>query len=805
MANGMPPGNESPNAYPAPVVQSTAVAAPGEFAPSRVGTEAAGGGDWRRYVSALQRHKWLVAGFTAVGLVAGIVATRFLRPTYVAQATVWVEQQTRESRSEGPIRSSQLLEDQGWVDLMKSGQVLDSAVARLRLYIHPVTPLETDVFAGFALRERFRPGTYRVARGGAGESFTLASADGAVLDRAAVGDSLGRSLGFNWVPPADALPPGRSVEFDVTTPRDAATALGSRLRIVSDRQAQFIRVELKGPSPVRVAATVNAVVERYVDLAAELKRERLSELRAILDDQLARASDNLRRAELSLQNYRIQTITLPSDPIPVAPGLEETRDPVFTNFFDMKIEAEQLRRDRMSVERALAGADSAGVHVDALEVIGAVQNSSPLSGALTELTERQAQLRALRTKYTDDYAPVRRLRQEIETMERRTIPALARGLVSELQAREAELSDRIDDASRELRRIPARSIEEARLRREVQVAEQTYTDVQARHEDARLAEASTLPDVRILDRAVVPERPTQNRAPALVFLGLLGGLGMGVLAALLLDRVDRRVRYPEQVTMEMGLPILGVVPYLKGSRNGLKAQDAAPVIEALRGIRLNLVHAYGTVGPLLVTVTSPGTGDGKSFVASNLALAFADAGHRTLLIDGDVRRGALHRVVNAQRKPGLTDILAGKTPREECIQTTEYKALEFIGCGTRLSGAPELLGSPSMVQLVTGLRSRYGVIVVDSPPLGAGVDAFALATVTGNAVIVLRTGATDRELAEAKLDVLDRLPIRVIGAVLNGVRENNVYRYYSYYLPGYEYEEDEEGGETKLLDRVGPE
>ncbi len=799
MVNELPPGNESPTP-PSPVAPQSALTTPGDFTTSRFASEASAT-DWRRYLTALARNKWLVAVCTAAGVIGGIVGTRFMRPTYSAHATVWVEQPGRESRSEGPFQSAQLLASNGWVDLFTSWSVLDAAVENRRLYLRPRNHRDTLLFSGFQIREQFRPGTYRIARDESGQSFTLMTVEGNVIERVPAGDSIGEPVGFAWAPLGEALPPGRTVEFNVTTPRDAAIGLSNQLRVESDREQTFIRVELRGGSPPRVAGTVNAVVDRYVEVATELKREKSTELMGILQSQLARAASNLDRAERALENFRARTITLPSDPFPVAPGLDETQDPVFNNFFNMKIEAEQLRRDRASIQRVLAASDS-GISTDALEVIGAVQNSSALTGALSELTERRAQLRALRNKYTDEYAPVRRLASEIETLEQRSIPALARALVSELQTRESEMTDRITSASRELQQIPGRSVEEARLRREVAIAEQLYTDLQGRYEEARLAAASTLPDVRVLDRAVIPERPLRNRGPQILFLGMFAGLGLGVLAALLLDRVDRRVRYPEQVTMEMGLPILGVVPFMKGSRNGLRAQDAAPVIEAIRGIRLNLVHAYGTAGPLLITITSPGTGDGKSFVASNLALAFADAGHRTLLVDGDVRRGALHRVVNAQRKPGLTDMLAGKSSREDCIQETEYQSLEFIGCGTRLSGAPELLGSPSMAQLVTSLRSRYGVIIVDSPPLGAGVDAFALGTVTGNAVIVLRTGATDREMAEAKLDVLDRLPIRVIGAVLNGVRENNVYRYYSYYLPGYEYEEDEEGGETKLLDRV---
>ncbi|HMG17585.1 MAG TPA: CpsD/CapB family tyrosine-protein kinase, partial [Gemmatimonadales bacterium] len=188
-------------------------------------------------------------------------------------------------------------------------------------------------------------------------------------------------------------------------------------------------------------------------------------------------------------------------------------------------------------------------------------------------------------------------------------------------------------------------------------------------------------------------------------------------------------------------------------------------------------------------------GDGKSFLAANLALTFADGGHRTLLIDGDIRRGVLHRRFKAARQPGLTDYLREDVTRDQVIQATAYPCLFFLGCGTRSHRAPELLGSPAMASLITALRTDYDVILIDSPPLGAGVDPFILGTATGNVMIVLRTGYSHREMTGAKLEVLDRLPIRTLGAVLNDVPKGagGHYSYYSYHLPGYEAADEEDG------------
>src|SRR5207248_8821135 len=130
-------------------------------------------------------------------------------------------------------------------------------------------------------------------------------------------------------------------------------------------------------------------------------------------------------------------------------------------------------------------------------------------------------------------------------------------------------------------------------------------------------------------------RPVGHIGAILVALAMMGGLGLGLIGAVVLDSTDRRVRSPDHVTRAMGLTILGAVPHVDW-RNGKREATAAQVIEALRGIRLNVVHRHGSAGPVRLTVTSPGKSDGKSFVASNLALAFADTGLRTLLVDGDV-------------------------------------------------------------------------------------------------------------------------------------------------------------------------
>src|SRR6267378_3346757 len=756
-------------------------------------SEEQSGPDWRRVASALLRFKWVVVLMVVLGLGAAFAATRVLRPIFRAQANVWVDVPDRRGTSgsdaRGPIRQGALLDADAWVELLRSYIVLDQVVRDMHLYIGVKRPGDWPSFDGFGVIDTFRPGDYRLTVGADGRGYTLASAEGVELERGTLGDSIGNRLGFRWAPTPGSLTPGRTVEFSLVPPRDAALRLGEQLNVRMDLNGNFLALELRGQNPVLISKILNAVAQRYVVVAAQLKREKLNELTKILEDQLTTAQRNLDSSETALQQFRARTITLPSDQPADRKATADTRDPIRTSFFDMAVERDELRRDRDAIDRLLAGAGGGdGLPTEALSAIGSVQHAPELSNSLKELSDKQAQLRTYRYHYTDAYPPLLRLAKEISELQQRTIPTLARALSTQLAARESELGRQVDAASRDLRQIPGRALEDVRLSRSAELKEQTYTALQQRFDQARLAAEATVPDVRILDPAMVPRRPVKNTAPRLLLMGLLAGLALGVVGAVLLDRADPSVRYPEQVSRDLGLPIIGAVPHLR-------AKDPAEVVEALRGVRLSLANEHGP-GPLLVTVTSPGPGDGKSFLSANLALTFADAGHRTLLVDGDIRRGVLHRRFKANRQPGLVDFLLTKASHDEIVQRTSYPRLAFIGCGTRTQRAPEVLGSVAMTQLIADLRGQYDVILIDSPPLTAGVDPFILGTVTGSLLVVLRTGHSQRDITGAKLEVLDRLPIRLLGAVLNDVPRGaayGYYAYYSYYLPGYEAVEESEG------------
>ena len=765
-SNGAPPASWGPNA-PAP--------------PART--------PWRRYAGALRRNAWLVLLILVLGSMAGMLATRLISPQYQAHATIWIPGNQPLGQG-GPIRAQELVNPQAWVELIKSFAIVDRVVDRGRLYLYS-SRADSASLATFGATPDVRPGAYTLTV--SGRQYELTSGD-TVVERGVVGDSIGRRLGFQWAPPPETLSADQAVAFNVLRPRAVSAWLRQNLDAQLADRSNFLRLTLNGDDPHRTAHTLNLWVDEFVIVAGELKKRSLVEVTKVLEDQLQFAHAELRNAESALESFRVNTITLPSEGgSPVPSGLEMTRDPVFDSYFRQKVEQDDLRRDREALERVLASGPAESTPAAIAAMPSLLQISPALQAALQEYYTKQAELRTTQRFYTDSHPTVIALRQDVDLLSRQTIPAASRDVLAQLRQREVDLGSRIQSASQELRKIPTRTIEEMRLRRNVATADNLYTTLRSRYETARLAAASEVADVSVLDSASPPSAPTRNTAPMILLMAFAGSLVVGVGAALVRDHVDPRFRYPEQATHELGLEIIGAVPSIAGWRGDHSdPETAAQVVEAFRSIRLALLHAFDPDGPVLVTVSSPGIGDGKSMISSNLALSFAEAGHRTLLIDGDIRRGQQHAIFGVSRRPGLLDYLIGDATVETITRGTPvHDNLMLIPSGTRRHRGPELLASQAMSRLMTELRTQYDVILVDSPPLSAGIDAFALSAATGHAMMVLRTGTTDRKMAEAKLEVLDRLPIRLLGAVLNDVRATGATRYYSY-LPGYGVEEDEE-------------
>ncbi|HEY0528062.1 MAG TPA: polysaccharide biosynthesis tyrosine autokinase, partial [Gemmatimonadaceae bacterium] len=677
------------------------------------------------------------------------------------------------SQQTGPIRPQQLLPATSWVELLRSYAIIEPVVRARRLNLFYKQPSDSIFFRDFVSLPTLRSGSYTLTVDSK-QRYVLSTGKGLALEHGAVGDSIGRKLGFGWAPDASLLKSPRVLTFWVTTPRNAAVALLSTVRTTLPDDGQFLTITLSGSDPNRTATTLNAWVDQFVASSGDLKKRHLLEFKNILNDQLAVAESQLRTAEGQLESFRVSTITLPS----AGPGA--TADPTVGSFFRQKETLADIQSERAILERMIASAHGGPLETQGFLLLPNILNNTPqLRAAIEELSSRQAAIRTEQQFLTDANPRIKQLNETVRVLQYETIPRIAQSVLQTLRAREQDIDARVLSQSNELRTIPARTIEEMRLSRQVAASENLYNVLKARYEEVSLAEAQATPDLSVLDYAVPPLFPNSNNAPRLVFLAILASIGVAGALALLHDRMDRRFRYPEQATHELGLTIVGTVPRLRPNRSGEFQVDLmSQVVESFRTLRLAIRYDYPADAPVVLSVSSPSTDDGKSLVSSNLALAFAGAGHKTLLIDGDVRCGALHGTFNVAVTPGLVEYLCDTASVDEVVKPTASERLWVLPRGTRLNSAPELLVSDEMANLIELARNKFDVVIIDSPPFIAGVDAYALGAAAGNILVVLRQGVSDRKLAAAKLAILDRLPVRILGTVLNGVPAGGMYKYY---------------------------
>lgn len=740
----------------------------------------------QRYVSALSRFKWLIICITILGAVGGTIATRFIEPEYEVESNITVDVSAGGATSGGPIMDEDILDRASWTDLLKSYSVADPVVLKLKLYLEPANNRDTVLFRDFNVTPQLVGGDYVLKT--EGRIWRLMVNGSMVADSGTVGDSIGLNRGFQWQPSAQLLAEHKSVPFSVKTPREASRDLNAKLQQSQGvGKSPFLRLMLTGKNAPRLAATLNAWTEQFVSEAFAMKKTRVTYMATLLAGQREYAAEALADAERALETFRVKTVTEPNErQTPVQGGLGMTTPQVMSDYFSMNIAVQNLTRDRTNLEKLLndAKTENTGLAPEAILSIPSV-NSDPAAGIVKQRLQEQniaeSNLRKLQDTRQNADASVILAQATLDTIKFTMVPRELGAYIAQLKIKEAALNQQISASGASLQDIPKRTIQEMQLTRAANEAEALFTSLDRETHKARLAEAATMKDITVRDTAVAPVMPTRNTAPLLIGGALAAALALGVIMAILLDQTDKRFRYPEQATNDLGLYILGVVPVIGGKgRRG--AEQAAQVVETFRSIRMNVRYATEPGRALTLTITSPGPNDGKSLISSNLALSFSEAGARTLLIDGDIRRGELSKTFGTPSKPGLVEYLDGTALIDEVLQpTASHPNLTIMPGGARRRRAPELLATPKLPQLIAQLSREYDVIIVDSPPLGAGFDAFALATATANMAVVLRAGVTDRRLAKAKLATVEQLPIRVIGTVLNSIKLAGAYQYYSYY------------------------
>ena len=742
------------------------------------------GVDWERFAHILWRRKWWIVLAAILGLAAGYLANRHLvTHQYQTTATVWVE---TSDEQRGPIEATDFTYGQGWADIFRSNSVLRPIAERFGLYlnVNSVDGVqdEATLFRGLDVTDEVVSGRYTFSVDSTGR-YRLAHQSRGVVDRGSLDGPIGESVGFEWSLSESEVPPGTRAVFNVQSPTAAARGLSSRVEVLFNPQAgNIITTHLTSTDPERAARIHNAVLDTAIAVAYRLKTQKLDRVVGVLQEQADSAAERLRQAELSLEEYRVQTITEPDEEqAQLTPQGITTQDPVFDQFFERRINAGRLESSIEQLRAELSEAREDSLDALGLTMIPAVDDFPALSNALDELTAARSEREALLDQYTPQHPQVEQINSEIQELRDEEIPTHLQQLVSRLENRLAGMREDIDQQAGELRRIPTRTIEEARRRREMQMAEQLHNDILGRLKEAQLAASTTQPDLQVVDRAHPPNQPTNSRRAIQVFLATtLGGLGLGIGGIFLHDQLDSSLQSPEEVEDGLRLPVLGVIPRIR-SASDPDGDEALEVLESFRGLR-NQLARRGNRDNRVILVTSPAPRDGKSLVSANLAISYATAGADTALVDVDVRRGNAETYFDLPGQPGVTDYLHGRVDLPGMLQPTEVDRLTLIPHGNLRRFDADLLEGQRMERLIREIRDSFDMVVLDGSPLVAGVDSMVLGEYADKALLVLRAGGTDQNLAQTRLEVAARFDLPLVGAVLNDVPDHApYYRYYSSY------------------------
>lgn len=742
--------------------------------PSAAGSPGDGGEPERmklgEVVTVLRRHAALVIGTVVLAMTVAGIAVYSAGPVYRAVAVIRLSD-TRRALTGGVVDDPARAADGRLADPLVSQselltsrtlarRVVDSmAVLRLGVRGFPARLLADVTLPPTAppdsLRLEFMP-----------DSFAVSGP--ATEQRAAYGTPV--TVGMLRFTIAER-PKSDEGQLAVLSGEAAVNRLIANLRVKRRLGTDIVDVAYSASDPQVAQRVVNRTVDVFQNTSAEAAQGQSRRRREFLEEQLKVSDSVLADAREALTAFYRRA----------GYGAREGMVREQIGMAGLELDRQQLQAERRNLQDLVNGlrdGDAAASRrtLRAALTTGAVAASPEVTQLSRQLFEYEASRDSLVSRSTA-HPDLPRVNQLIAATEDKLHRAVQAALHSATAALDGRISAMTDMRARQ-QHMAATESEEARLSERVENARKVVDALRIEYQHARIAEAVTIGHVEVVDHAALPASPAGLGLGQTLVLGMLVGLLLGAGGAFVAEHLGRSIGRRVQVD-QLGVGVLGVVPRVNG---GKRSEE---IVEAFRGIRLSLLNAYGTARPVTVAVTSPGAGDGKSLVSTNLALAFAYANHRTLLIDADLRRGALHRVLTRRREPGLTDVLVGEADLEAAVQQTAYGALDFLASGSRRADAPELMGSGRMAEVLATLRSRYAVIVVDTPPLGAGVDALVLATMAGSVILVLRLGRTDRQLTEAKLDVLRGLPPRVLGAVLNDVREGSEYHAYRYYMDGY--------------------
>ncbi|HET7108869.1 MAG TPA: polysaccharide biosynthesis tyrosine autokinase [Candidatus Acidoferrum sp.] len=702
------------------------------------------------YLLILRKHQWLILSFLLTVVTIVSIATFRMRPVYIARATIEIDRE-----------NTNILPFQG-ADAYDSMMDLDNYIeTQSKVLTSETLALQTIRNTGLAANPEF-------------------SAGGIPSEAIATG-----SLANQKRPPEVA-------------------AFLSSLSVKRIPSSRLMEVSYESTDPVLAARILNAHLENFKAQNIQSRYEATLEATRFLTSQLNELKLTVKQSEDARINYERQNqIWSVDDKSNITTQRLADLDKQLTD-----AQGETLKKQAL-YEYAKAG------DIDAVPEIRA-------DALLQDLQKKRADLAVLYTEAVNQYGPnfpkVQRLQAQIKEVDDQ-IGRESKGIILQLESdyREAKQREELIRQALELQKAETNNMAEKMvqyniLKRESEADKTLYEGLLTKLKEAGIAEGLKSSNLRVVDPAMIPSypaRPAKARNIALAFLvGLVGGIGL----ALLREYLDNTVKTPDDIETLTRLPSLAVVPafgehesqkrrmgiFGGASTNGhdkrieLVAQHLpkSQMSEAFRALRTAILLSQPDHPPQVILVTSALPREGKTTAAANLAVTLAQLGDKTVLVDADLRKPGVGRLLNLGpgKYAGLSSYLAGVSTLD--LVTVPHPAipnLAAIPTGPLPPNPADLLSSHKLADAIAELRSKYKFVVIDSPPIMAATDAVILSVQADGVLLVVRSGETPKEAFTRTRDLLTSVKSRLLGVVLNAVDASAPDYYYSYRYYPYSY------------------
>lgn len=609
-----------------------------------------------------------------------------------------------------------------------------------------------------------------------------------------------------------------------------------------DENSSLMTLSTRAYSPLLAFKSAQCATEVFKERIQEIDVESAQDIVSYIDKQRQEAQQRLEEAERALQQYSGagEMLFIGED------------GGMMSKISQVESMLEQAETERRLAESNLASFNmqlqGAGKPNSDLQSIESVPEIAKLRGQLTKLEDQR---NALTVTTSGDSVNVSELDGRIEATKNelrrlilahstKSLPAedkrgddLRSMLTQRLVAEQVNLSSTrnkerfynnlLDEYRRQSPERLEKVMELAKLRRTQAVHQNLLNYLVERHEEAKIKAATGAGGIRIVNPAALPEQPISRNKPRTLLIGIMLGLGLGFGLAMLQEYLDQTVRTKQDLERLTGIQVVGQIPMgvkMNGNNghagkksSGLKAiwnkhvkhrmsitteslyyplinkyDPHSPFVESFRSLRTDL-QFYRIDNPLKkMLITSSIPGEGKTLVTANLALAYAELGHKVAILDADIRKPKQPTVFGVDRVPGFTDYFMDLVPYEKIVRKLPVRNLTLIPSGTIPPNPTEVLNSQKMADLIDRLEQEYDYILVDAPPMLTISDAKTISRLVDNILLVFRFAQTEKRYVSEVANSLRVSKSHVIGFVLNGVDYGNGKGYYKY-LYYYDYRE----------------